>query len=226
MEQEPVLNAHNKEEYPPMHIGGTNTPLNIKYRHNIVFILFVGVALLFGCGGKSMYSDTTDSSEEIISPLNSQETDSIEFYDEIIFETDRDTNQYKQCLYHLKHLVDSGASIPSSVLCDAAPRTEDEYIISYRLTECTWTIDVAGGTASLIDIDYMLWQYAMADSVGVMEAYMLFGEFVDGYVAESAFDNFIALEEKYPSKFAKLRKERSKRWNEVYDDWKLIWSEY
>ena len=72
----------------------------------------------------------------------------------------------------------------------------------------------------------MLWQYAMADSVGVMEAYMLFGEFVDGYVAESAFDNFIALEEKYPSKFAKLRKERSKRWNEVYDDWKLIWSEY
>lgn len=27
MEQEPILNAHNKEEYPPMHIKETNTPL-------------------------------------------------------------------------------------------------------------------------------------------------------------------------------------------------------
>ena len=226
MEQEPILNAHNKEEYPPMHTEGMNSTSKTKYRHINIVILVVGVALLFGCGGKSMYSDTTDSSEEIFSPLNSQETDSIEFYDEITFETDRDTNQYKQCLYHLKHLVDSGACIPSSVLCDATPRTEEEYLISYILTECTWTIDVAGGTASLIDMEYMLWQYSMADSVGAMEAYMLFGEFVDGYVAESAFDNFIALEEKHPSKFAKLRKERSKRWNEVYDDWKLIWSEY
>lgn len=26
----PVLNAHNKEEYPPMHTGGMNTPLIIK----------------------------------------------------------------------------------------------------------------------------------------------------------------------------------------------------
>ena len=25
MEQEPILNAHNKEEYPPMHTDGTNT---------------------------------------------------------------------------------------------------------------------------------------------------------------------------------------------------------
>ena len=27
MEQEPVLNEHNKEEYPPMHTAETNTPL-------------------------------------------------------------------------------------------------------------------------------------------------------------------------------------------------------
>ena len=27
MEQEPVLNAHNKDEYPPMHTGGTDTSL-------------------------------------------------------------------------------------------------------------------------------------------------------------------------------------------------------
>ena len=27
MEQEPVLNEHNKEEYPPMHTGRLDTPL-------------------------------------------------------------------------------------------------------------------------------------------------------------------------------------------------------
>ena len=30
MEQEPILNAHNKQEYPPMHTGGLNTTLIIK----------------------------------------------------------------------------------------------------------------------------------------------------------------------------------------------------
>lgn len=28
--EEPIFNAHNKEEYPPMHTGGMNTPLIIK----------------------------------------------------------------------------------------------------------------------------------------------------------------------------------------------------
>ncbi|MBR3578007.1 MAG: hypothetical protein IKN98_04420 [Bacteroidales bacterium] len=202
----------NKEEYPMIRTGG----LNKKHHQNYVFTLIIGVILLSGCSGKSVHNDTNDSSKEINSSLNN----SIETYDDITFETDRDTNQYKQCLYHLKQLVDKNACIPSSVLCDAAPRTEKEYHISYRLTECTWTKDVAGGTASLIDMNNMLWQYAMADSVGVIEAYMLFGEFVDGYVAESTFNNLIVLEEKYPSKFAQLRKERSNRWNEVFDEWK------
>jgi hypothetical protein len=55
-----------------------------------------------------------------------------------------------------------------------------------------------------------------------MEAYMLFGEFVDGYVAESTFDKYIELEGMYPSKFSELRKQRSERWNSIYDEWKII----
>ena len=27
MEQEPILNAHNKQEFPPMHTAGSSTPL-------------------------------------------------------------------------------------------------------------------------------------------------------------------------------------------------------
>ena len=29
MEQEPILNAHNKQEFSPMHTGGTNTPTTL-----------------------------------------------------------------------------------------------------------------------------------------------------------------------------------------------------
>ena len=43
MEQEPVLNAHNKEEYPPMHTGGYNIP-NIK-----PVVLMLGLLLFCGC---------------------------------------------------------------------------------------------------------------------------------------------------------------------------------
>ena len=66
----------------------------------------------------------------------------------------------------------------------------------------------------------MLWRYAIEDSAGVMEVYLLYGEFVDGYIAEGAFDSYIALEEAYPAKFANLRKARSGFWNAIYENWK------
>ena len=37
-------NAHNKQEYPPMHTGGMNIPLIIKMH----FLLF-GLLVLYGC---------------------------------------------------------------------------------------------------------------------------------------------------------------------------------
>ena len=45
MEQEPILNEHNKEEYPPMHTGGLNTAL-IQY---VVFLLLAFIVCLFFC---------------------------------------------------------------------------------------------------------------------------------------------------------------------------------
>ena len=66
----------------------------------------------------------------------------------------------------------------------------------------------------------MLWRYAIEDSAGVMEVYLLYGEFADGYIAEGAFDSYIALEEAHPTKFANLRKARSGFWNAIYENWK------
>lgn len=195
--------------------------------------LFVGVALLCGCGGRDSDSgfvkDTLPESELVLEDLlphtpDPQVLDSLKWVElernRGPFISDRDTNQYKQCLYRLKQLVENDADVPAKVLCDAAPRSEEEFLIHYRLTECTWTIEAEKGIYSLIDLNYMLWRYAMADSAGVMEAYLLYGEFADGYIAEGAFSNYIALEEALPAKFAKLRKGRSGFWNAIYENWK------
>ena len=45
MEQEPIINEHNKQENPPMHTGGLDTPL-IQY---VVFFLFAFVICSFFC---------------------------------------------------------------------------------------------------------------------------------------------------------------------------------
>ena len=181
-----------------------------------ISILFIGIVLLCSCGGK------TSDSKPIIRYLKDVEFDTIAQIHTNCIVSDRDTNQYKQCLYRLKELVDSNITIPVKVLCEAAPRSDEEYHICYDLTECKWIIVRENYNASLIDMDYLLYRYAVADSAGVMEAYMLFGEYVDGYVAESTFDKYIELEEIYPSKFSELRKQRSERWNSIYDEWKII----
>ena len=198
-------------------------------------VLFAGMVLLCGCGGGTASSglerDTIPESEVVLEDLlphysDPEELDSIK-WEELVrnrgpFVSDRDTNQYKQCLYRLKQLVENNINVPAKMLCDAAPRSEEEFLIHYRLTECTWTIEAEKGIYSLIDLNDMLWRYSMADSAGVMEAYLLYGEFADGYIAEGAFDNYIALEETLPAKFAKLRKERSGFWNAIYENWKSV----
>lgn len=186
-----------------------------RYRNN-AYILFIAVAFLCSCGGKV-------SDKKFVNPqLIEMDADTIVQSHPNVFVSDRDTNQYKQCLYRLKELVDSNITIPAKMLSEAAPRSDEEYHICYELTECKWIIVRENYNASLIDMDYLLYRYALADSVGVMEMYMLFGEFVDGYVAESTFDKYIELEGMYPSKFSELRKQRSERWNSIYDEWKII----
>ena len=49
MEQEPILNAHNKDEYPPMHTGGTGTPLT--YWGVLCFL--TALILFAGCASRS-----------------------------------------------------------------------------------------------------------------------------------------------------------------------------
>ena len=198
-----------------------------------VVALFVRIALLCGCGGgvsdSGFVKDTLPESQLVLEDLlphtpDPEVLDSLKWVElernRGPFVSNRDTNQYKQCLYWLKQLVENDMDVPAKVLCDAAPRSEEEFLIHYRLTECTWTIETDKGKYSLIDLNDMLWRYAMADSAGVMEVYLLYGEFSDGYIAEGAFSNYIALEETLPAKFAKRRKERSGFWNAIYENWK------
>ena len=52
----PILNAHNKEEYQPMHIGNLNTP-KIK-----LLVLMIGLFVLCGCGHKGTVDNTSSDS--------------------------------------------------------------------------------------------------------------------------------------------------------------------
>ena len=117
-------------------------------------VLFVGMMLLCGCGGGTASSglekDTIPESQVVLEDLlphysDPEELDSIKWAELIRnrgpFVSGRDTNQYKQSLYRLKQLVENDADVPAKVLCDAAPRSEEEFLIHYRLTECTWTIE-------------------------------------------------------------------------------------
>lgn len=204
-----------------------------------VAYLFAAIAVLCSCGGGSADSglerDTIPESQLVLEDLlphtpDPEVLDSLKWVElernRGPFISDRDTNQYKQCLYRLKQLVENNMDIPAKVLCDAAPRSEEEFLIHYRLTECTWTIEMDKGIYPLIDLNDMLWRYAMADSAGVMEVYLLYGEFSDGYIAEGTFSNYIALEETLPTKFAKLRKARSGFWNAIYENWKEELADY
>lgn len=67
--------------------------------------------------------------------------------------------------------------------------------------------------------------YAHADSVGIMFAYMRMGEFSDGEISEWLFDNYIRLQREHPALFDKYRKQLSKEWNQTFDWWKKEMSE-
>ncbi len=69
MEQEPILNAHNKEEYPPMHTRGLNTPQRIK-----IIVLMFGLFVLYSCGHKGT-ADITSSDSIVCSIVDEGQHD-------------------------------------------------------------------------------------------------------------------------------------------------------
>lgn len=56
----PNLNAHNKQEYPPMHTGGLNTPQRIK-----ILVLMFGLFVLCGCGHNGTADITSSGNPRI-----------------------------------------------------------------------------------------------------------------------------------------------------------------
>ena len=57
--EEPILNAHNKEEYPPMHTGGLSTP--ICFLHRVLFMVLAFVVI--GCGSRERETDSYNFDE-------------------------------------------------------------------------------------------------------------------------------------------------------------------
>ena len=57
MEQEPVINAHNKEEYPPMHTGGTD----ILFKHLTFKCILCFISLIWCCPCQNSFAQNSDS---------------------------------------------------------------------------------------------------------------------------------------------------------------------
>ena len=69
MEHNITLNDHNKQEYPPMHTGGLNTPQRIK-----ILVLMFGLFVLCGCGHKGT-ADITSSDSIVCSIVYDEQQD-------------------------------------------------------------------------------------------------------------------------------------------------------
>lgn len=92
------------------------------------------------------------------------------------------------------------------------PATKDEYNTWYDMVEAPYPSPYE----SLYEL---MPDYALADSSGIMFAFMRMGEFSDGCVSEMLFDYYIYLKKRYPVPFNKYRKCLSRDWNFVFDEW-------
>ncbi len=92
------------------------------------------------------------------------------------------------------------------------PATKDEYNTWYDMVEAPYPSPYE----SLYEL---MPDYALADSSGIMFAFMRMGEFSDGCVSEMLFDYYICLKKRYPVPFNKYRKCLSRDWNFVFDEW-------
>lgn len=112
------------------------------------------------------------------------------------------------------------------------------YLKEYGHKNCHPTAKVVLGTIPTTEAEFNTWvllqggnlwtttsQYAHADSVGIMFAYMRMGQlrFPDGdsdAMWEAFFDDYIELQKEHPALFDKYRKQLSKEWNQSFDWWK------
>lgn len=127
----------------------------------------------------------------------------------------RGLSQYKENLLRFNKLIADSLPVPMKVLMDAYPLNYAENRI-YDSVVCG---QIDENTLFAEDLAWMTVEYALADSAGALEFCMLIGEVSDGAVAEVLFwSGYPKLAEKYPEKFAMLRKMRSIWWNDAYDD--------
>ena len=119
MEQEPILNEHNKQEYPPMDTGETDTSLRCK-----IFISTLFFALIMWCSPcHSCYAQVHDSAD-----WTRNETD--EFQERIAR-----NNDYYMYLLALDDKILKGGNISFDEACRAIPQTADEILVLWGNNE-------------------------------------------------------------------------------------------
>ena len=110
MEQEPILNEHNKEEYPPMHTGETDTSLVCK-----IFLITLFFVLIMCCSPyQNCYAQTQDSAD-----WTKNGTDELQ-------ERIARNNDYYTYILALDNKILTGNTFSFDEVCRAIPKSADE----------------------------------------------------------------------------------------------------
>lgn len=125
-------------------------------------------------------------------------------------------SDYKSRLIRL--LKTPQKNISAAELCAIIPANDSEWIIYYDIVE-------GSNFTKTFDPLKLMRDFAAADSTNVLEAYMRMGEYVDGYLAEAVFDDYIYLYHHLPKRFVQLHKLRTQRWNEGFEDWRALYDD-
>lgn len=110
------LNAHNKQEYPPMHATGINTSLIM------LLVLMTGLLALCGCATREADTTIEQSQDTVIVDDNRQATiDNLEY--QAICDANR---EYYNKVTSFDQKIIRGESVSSDDAFDLLPKTDDE----------------------------------------------------------------------------------------------------
>lgn len=113
----------------------------------------------------------------------------------------------------------AGQDISVNHLQSLMPQNRDEFLTFAILEEYACEKKGTDVWMSEKNIFESVWKYAIADSLDMMERYVEWFNWCDGWIADAVWTVGVSVEEKHPEKFQKLLRTIAPKW---YPEW-LVW---
>ena len=113
----------------------------------------------------------------------------------------------------------AGQDISVNHLQSLMPQNRDEFLTFAILEEYACEKKGTNVVMSEKNIFESVWKYAIADTLDMMERYVEWFNWCDGWIAEEVWTVGVYVEEKHPEKFQQLLRTIAPQW---YPEW-LVW---